>query len=140
MRVKATDKHRDPLGVADMLMACGVEVVIIRGNMSTMGTGSVAYRAVFINAYGIGPHKCYFCDGVMPLLEVIHHQDGDHSNNDPNNLKAAHHSCHTRWHSQGSVQDIDIVRKVHGPLVRCPTCGIESTRAGMGRHRSAKGH
>lgn len=60
--------------------------------------------------------KCPFCE--KPLLEqgandlkfgerqfppvktklAIHHEDGDHSNNDPKNRKPAHQSCHKRYH------------------------------------------
>jgi len=63
--------------------------------------------------YGDGPYSCYFCDqladpkrawgevyrGRCPWF-LIHHVDGDRTNNDPSNLAAAHKGCHDSHHDK----------------------------------------
>lgn len=133
MNVKPGRVRRDPPMIIEFLQECGVEVVLWSDRMSK-------YRRIFVDEHGIGPHRCYFCEVVMPELEAIHHLDGDHDNNVVVNLAAVHSRCHLTYHNQGRKQSREQIVKVHGPRVKCPTCGIESTRAGMGRHRSARGH
>jgi dCMP deaminase len=133
MNVKPRELRRQPEDVIELLQQCGVEVILWQDRESK-------YRRIFLNANGLGPHECHFCKSMMPLVEAVHHVDGDHDNNEETNLSAAHASCHTSHHRKGHVQTREQIVKVHGPRVKCPTCGIESTRAGMGRHRSARGH
>jgi hypothetical protein len=84
------------------------------------------YRQVFAEAYGPFPHDCHFCgEPVLPWSEVaddewkwkplIHHEDGDHSNNDSANLRPAHwgcHSSHTTTHWWTSLADDDKAARI----------------------------
>ena len=46
------------------------------------------------------PHVCFFCDEELDPDEVhVHHIDGDHENNDPDNLTGAHKECHDSFHA-----------------------------------------
>lgn len=64
------------------------------------------YRRVFVAAHGPWPHSCFFCGEpvsgrTIPFdsaAAVVHHLDGDHSNDDPANLAAAHRRCHSAYH------------------------------------------
>jgi hypothetical protein len=52
-------------------------------------------------------------------------------------------SCHqkrTGTALAGRKLTAEHVAKVHGPRIACPVCGLVSTRAGVGRHRSAREH
>lgn len=133
MNVKAGALRRSPEDVIALLEDCGTEVVLGSDWMSK-------YRRIFLDQHGLGPHRCTFCDVVMPTVEVIHHLDGDHTNNAVENLAPAHARCHLAHHSRGRKHSRASIERTHGVRVTCPTCGMESTRAGMGRHRSARGH
>lgn len=58
------------------------------------------YREIFFAYNGIGPYSCFFCHKNDVTFEevIVHHIDEDVSNNDSNNLAAAHHVCHSRHH------------------------------------------
>lgn len=61
----------------------------------------LTYRELFFGTHGVGPFDCYFCDTEITSSRIdIHHEDGDHSNNDVTNLKPAHRGCHTRHHKE----------------------------------------
>lgn len=48
------------------------------------------------------PWECCICHELVQLNELtIHHLDEDHFNNDPANLAATHHACHTHLHRVG---------------------------------------
>lgn len=63
------------------------------------------YVAIFLDEHGDPPWECTFCDepvmSVFNRVGVVHHLDDDETNNDPDNLGAAHHTCHSRHHSTG---------------------------------------
>lgn len=67
-----------------------------------------SHRRVHREHYGSGPWPCYFCgelvqpweeDQDTKTRECVHHIDGDHSNDSPKNLAAAHWSCHSSFHN-----------------------------------------
>jgi GntR family transcriptional regulator len=64
---------------------------------------------VWLAANGPGPWPCTFCALPVPRLGgenrirfsdhgIVHHHDGNHGNNDPGNLRAAHRGCHGTYH------------------------------------------
>ena len=66
------------------------------------------YKYYLKTLFEIYRPKCCFCkqylnpEGFYPKLSgsnldpfVVHHNDENHDNNDPKNLKFAHRSCHT---------------------------------------------
>lgn len=61
---------------------------------------------VYASVHGDGPFECEFCNEPILVMSgplcserlIIHHLDGDHSNDAPDNLVAAHHGCHVRHH------------------------------------------
>ena len=60
------------------------------------------YREIFFAYNGPGPWPCDFCKKEVLAVDLdIHHRDGDHSNDNPENLVAAHRSCHASHHSSG---------------------------------------
>jgi 5-methylcytosine-specific restriction endonuclease McrA len=59
------------------------------------------HREVFFAHNGPGPYPCHFCGKPVSFDEVlVHHHDDDHANNEPANLKASHHSCHSGHHGK----------------------------------------
>lgn len=58
------------------------------------------YREIFFAHAGPGPYVCHFeCGRDLEFSEVIvHHADGDHTNNAVKNLTPAHRSCHNGHH------------------------------------------
>lgn len=58
------------------------------------------YRELFFAHNGPGPYACYFdCGRTVSFEEIIvHHDDGDHTNNDLANLVPCHRLCHNRHH------------------------------------------
>lgn len=58
------------------------------------------HRQIFLNIHPGSPWACYFCGGDVEELHV-HHRDGDHDNNEPNNLTATHGDCHAHHHRTG---------------------------------------
>lgn len=58
------------------------------------------YRELFFAHNGVGPYKCSFDCGSLVLFEeaVIHHKNGDHTDNSIDNLEAAHRLCHNGHH------------------------------------------
>lgn len=79
---------------------------------------TVDYRWIFAVTYGDFPHQCYFCS--EPVLSLgkrshegaIHHLDGDHSNNAPENLVMTHTRCHLSHHHAGRVHTAETRAKV----------------------------
>lgn len=76
--------------------------------------------ATYWRIIGDGPHACWFGDVCrytnIPVFRghetgvqfgdagVIHHVNGDHSDNDPSNLAPSHNACHAAFHaSPGEV-------------------------------------
>ncbi len=61
--------------------------------------GSRKYREVFFAAHGPGPHLCWLCDLELSFIEIfIHHLNGNHDDNDPENLTSMHEFCHRAIH------------------------------------------
>jgi len=59
------------------------------------------YQSAFFAGNGFGPYVCYECGGeVVDEDLAIHHLDGNKGNNDPSNLAAMHHKCHSSHHSE----------------------------------------
>jgi len=69
------------------------------------------HHKVFYETYGDGTHLCFRCNkpircrwtgyklrGCRPYYLVVHHKDGDHSNNSPENLVLGHFNCHHSHH------------------------------------------
>ena len=58
------------------------------------------YRDVFFATYGVGPYTCFFnCGEILEFdYVVVHHADGDHSNDNADNLVPAHRACHNGFH------------------------------------------
>ena len=52
----------------------------------------------FIDANGPGPYLCFFCTKIITEDLDVHHHDGNHENDDPENLKGSHHTCHASHH------------------------------------------
>ena len=67
-----------------------------------LGSSMRAHRRIFFEAYGDGPHDCVFCGAMVEGDLNVHHEDGDKSNNVPENLKPSHRSCHSRFHNYGN--------------------------------------
>lgn len=67
--------------------------------------------------------SCTRCEGHSPNTErtVVHHVDGDRSNNNLDNLEPLCYSCHEKWHSKwsGEITFADFVS-------RFPDDGIDS--------------
>jgi len=135
-------RHRRPDAVVDFLQECGVEVVVMNNTLS-------AYRAIFVDEYGYGPHECYFCHVSMARIEVIHHKDSDHSNNDISNLAASHISCHTQYHNassptqwKGAAPRYSVTTEWtrRKPILQCRSCPLETTPGWLKRHAEMTGH
>lgn len=101
------------------------------------------YRRVFVAAHGPLPHPCHFCGdpvtrwGQRSWDGNIHHVDGDHTNNDPANLAAAHPLCHISYHATGRVMSMESSeRKRAASQVRtaCPDCGVLYNPVWLKRH------
>lgn len=81
-----------------------------------------AHQVIFLRNNPEPPWLCIFClrqitiRGRSALGLNIHHKDDDHSNNDPENLVAAHKRCHTMHHmAQRTLEDQErINRKLDG--------------------------
>jgi hypothetical protein len=58
------------------------------------------HRQIFLNTHPGSPWTCYFCGGEVEELHV-HHRDGVHDNNAPDNLVATHGDCHAHHHRSG---------------------------------------
>ena len=67
------------------------------------------YHRVWRKANGLGPWPCFGCGQEVAELGalsrgpwrsqgVIHHHDGNHSNNELSNLRVMHHGCHATHH------------------------------------------
>lgn len=147
MQVEAKDRHRDPGRTVDFLTECGIDVAIWSDSVSS-------HMRVFIDHNGLGPHRCHFCDVVMSKIEVVHHLDHDHSNNDPTNLTAAHDACHSSYHGShpsrggnGPHQRVMSPRRTITkkwervkPLLKCDDCDLETTPGWLKRHGEIMSH
>jgi len=142
MFVDPEKRDRNPARVVQSLTELGIEVV-------TWQEGMTKYRAMFMQHHGLGPHRCYFCEVPMPWVEVIHHVNGDHSDNVIENLAAAHGSCHTRHHvsiGDDSVHTAPSRVQIGGdwsrvkPKLECVTCGLKTTPGWLERHCLDTGH
>lgn len=47
-------------------------------------------------------HNCFFCEKRVSGEYDIHHKDGDHDRDLPENWAAAHGSCHRSYHAKGN--------------------------------------
>lgn len=69
---------------------------------------------VFAAMSGPQPWRCFFCEEETVKFDLappgrgghrdsptLHHIDGDHANDVPENWAWAHNSCHTSFHSKG---------------------------------------
>ena len=48
--------------------------------------------------------KCFFCHNLLvesdPLKITVHHMNGDHNDDDPENLALSHEKCHRGHHAK----------------------------------------
>ena len=65
------------------------------------------YQPIWLETHSL-PYPCFFCAQAVEVWNartkdggVIHHVDGDHWNDAPENLVAAHHGCHMSHHRSG---------------------------------------
>lgn len=96
------------------------------------------YQRVFVEANGVGPWPCYGCDELVVELNV-HHIDGDHTNDDPDNLAAVHHPCHMRLHHAGKPRSAETRMKIaraHQGKVLSPEHAAKARVAFKGRKHS----
>lgn len=71
------------------------------------------HRNIFLRNNGSGPWACFFCKGIVVISNLtVHHDDGNHQNNEITNLKPSHHGCHTSFHKKGSKQTEETKEKV----------------------------
>lgn len=139
MKVTREHAHRDPDTSIALLQECGIDVVV-------WAEHHTVYSRIFVDANGMGPHTCYFCDGTMARIEAIHHINHDHSDNSVDNLAAAHTGCHSRYHMSG----ISLTRQTSSrasvtwnrrkPVLECPTCGLNTTPGWLKRHCEYQDH
>lgn len=56
------------------------------------------------------PNECYFCgrEEIDGYKNDIHHKDGNHQNNNPENLMKLCRSCHKKLHYLYQYLNIDI--------------------------------
>lgn len=72
---------------------------------------------------------CESCKGTTNLQ--AHHENGDRTNNSPENLRTLCAACHTRWHWENGKQ----AWRRHSPT--CLACGKPARRLGLCEtHRS----
>ena len=55
-------------------------------------------RKILRDRYGTLPWPCYLCDDPIREKPHVHHIDGNHGNDNPENLAAVHLLCHNRHH------------------------------------------
>lgn len=58
------------------------------------------HRQIFLDTHPGSPWTCHFCGSEVEELHV-HHRDGDHANNAPDNLVPTHGDCHAHHHRSG---------------------------------------
>ena len=72
------------------------------------------HRLVFYDTFGLGPHRCRWCDVELTWCEVhVDHLDDTKRNNDPTNLVAACFTCNTQRGDPGRAKSI----AAHSPLI-----------------------
>lgn len=70
------------------------------------------HREVFFAYNGPGPFTCFDCGKDVVMEEVhVHHRDNDKTNNEPNNLAAAHPDCHSRFTNLGRKERPEVVKR-----------------------------
>lgn len=135
MKVARGEMHRHPDRTIALLRASGLHVDV-------WGSGLPDYLHTFLQTYGGGPFDCHFCDKRMPWLEVVHHLDHDHDNNDPTNLVPAHTSCHSSHHGKRPTSEAtkEKLRKPRPPRKDTCSCGLTTTLGRLKKHREETGH
>lgn len=78
----------------------GDDEAVAKGGSFTTLESQPLHRQIFLDTHPGSPWTCYFCGGEVEELHV-HHRDGDHANNDPDNLVATHGDCHAHHHRSG---------------------------------------
>jgi len=98
------------------------------------------YREMFFAANGMGPYACWFCGGEVTFaLVVVHHIDGDHTNDVVSNLTAAHRSCHNGHHFKELwAERRDEMSQKLSERPRNPWS--EEAKKRMSEHHKAAGH
>lgn len=92
------------------------------------------YREVFFAHNGPGPYPCAFCESVVDFEGVvIHHDDHDHTNDEPGNLVPCHQDCHTRHHFKYNWTEPEFRKKMQASPTRGHhTPHTEEAKAKMG--------
>lgn len=72
------------------------------------------HRETFLAYNGIGPYRCHGCGFEISFRENfdVHHIDGNHDNQSPENLAAMHNSCHIRIHRTGKIASAETRAKM----------------------------
>lgn len=100
------------------------------------------YHKILVERLGNGPYKCFFCEGSIDVVwdgkrfvygEVgrisVHHLNGNHDDDRPENLDIAHCGCHTRHHWKNKTHSLSTKEKMSLARTgrRCPegcSCGL----------------
>lgn len=79
--------------------------------------GNPTHKQIF-RRNNVLPYLCCFCgQEVEPGELLVHHDDGNHSNNEVGNLKAAHSGCHTAHHTLG-IKRSEEFKRLRAQLTR----------------------
>lgn len=96
------------------------------------------HHKVAIEKYGPGPWDCCKCQDEMYVINV-HHLDGDHGNNSPDNLVIMCQPCHASHHHKGKIvsqETKDRQSRAHLGKKRSPEAVAKTAAAHRGMKRS----
>jgi hypothetical protein len=64
-------------------------------------------RQILVDRHGDLPWLCWYCDDPIEERPHTHHLDKDRTNDDPRNVVAVHHGCHTKIHKGDRTITLD---------------------------------
>jgi transcription elongation factor Elf1 len=68
--------------------------------------------------------NCPWCgEENTPRDLIVHHKDGNHSNNEVKNLVIGHNRCHSKYHNKPALQKIEEEEGTMILIFVCDTCG-----------------
>jgi plasmid stability protein len=83
------------------------------------------HLGMFLGAHGAeGPWPCCFCKEDITVGPshrgadslCVHHIDGQHHNNAPDNLTSAHRGCHSKHHNAGKKMAPEVRERIRATL------------------------